>query len=162
MVGIKGPEDVTPTPGSASSCALGLDESSAMVRAEADALDARLRVLVQMLSSVPGLEISVFHRHGKVRRLLGDLPYVNDLNRSTGSIQRVVIAVGRYAYWLNARPGSITCGRDPVSARPERVSEMLTFSSWARALFDDIASDNVANHDSLVALRELVEHDRVD
>jgi len=60
------------------------------------------------------------------------------------------------------KPGSITCGRDPIWAQPERVSELLSFSSWARALFDELASANVANHDSLVALRQLVEHDRVD
>ena len=162
MLGMKGPEGLPLADGDALSCGRGLDESSAMVRAEADHLDARLHALVQMMSSVPSLEISVSYRHGKVRGLLGDLPYINDLNRLTGSIQRIAIAVGRYVYWLNAKPGSIACGRDPISGRPEHVSEMLAFSSWAGALFDEIARDNVANHDSLVALRRLVEYDRVD
>jgi len=83
-----------PTAGDASSCTVGLEESSAMVRAEADHLDARLRALVRMMSSVPGLEMSVSYRPGRVRRLIGDLPYLNDLNRPTGSIQRIAIAVG--------------------------------------------------------------------
>lgn len=162
MFGIKGPEDVAPTRGDASSCALRLDESSAMVRAEADHLEVRLRAFVQRMSSVPGVGMSVSYRPGKLRRLLGDLPYLNDVNRPTGAIQRIVIAAGPYSYWLNANPSSITCGRDPISAQPERGGEMLTFSSWARALFDELANHNVANHNSLVALGQLVEHDRVD
>ena len=159
---MKGPEDLPLTGGGARSRGRGFDESSAMVRAEADHLDARLRALVQRLSAVPGLEISVSYRHGKVRTLLGDLPYVNDVNRPTGSIRRIAIAVGPYVYWLNAKPGSIACGRDPIPVQSERVGEMLTFSSWAGELFEEIARHNVANHDSLVALRQLVEHDRVD
>jgi hypothetical protein len=162
MFGIQGPEEFTATPGDVSSRAFGLDGSSAMVRAEADQLDARLRAFVQRLSFVPGLEMSVSYRHGKLRQLLGDLPYVNDLNRPTGAIRRVVVAVGPDSYWLDAKADSIACGRTPISARPQDVGEVLTFSSWARALFREIASDNVANHDSLVALRQLVEHDRVD
>lgn len=162
MHGMKGPGDLPSTDEDALSCGLGLDESSAMLRAEAAQLDARLRALVQMMSSVPGLELSVSYRQGKIRSLLGDLPYLNDVNRPARPIQRIATAVGGYVYWLNAKPGSITCGRDPISPRPECVSEMLTFSIWARALFDEVVSDNVANHDSMVALRRLVEHDRVD
>jgi len=161
MSGIEGPEEVTAAHGDASSCALGLDESSAMVRAEADHLDERLRALVQRLSFVPDLQMSVSHRHGRLRRFLGDLPYINDLNRPGGAIRKIVVAVGGNSYWLEARAGSITCGRHPISAQPGDTGERLTFSNWARALCSEIVGDNVANHDSLVALRQLVEHDRV-
>ena len=58
-----------------------LDSSAAMVRAESDQLDATLHALVRRLSSVPGLMMTVSHRHGRLRRLIGDLPYINDLNR---------------------------------------------------------------------------------
>ncbi len=42
------------------------------------------------------------------------------------------------------------------------MKEELAFSAWATALFDEIARQNLVNHESLVALRRLVEQDRVD
>ena len=42
------------------------------------------------------------------------------------------------------------------------VKEELSFSAWATALFDQIAQQNLVNHDSILALRHLVEQDRVD
>ena len=139
-----------------------LDSTSAMVRAEADYLDATLHALVTRLATVPGLSMSVSYRHGRLRRLFGDVPYVNDLNRRTGSIQRIVIAVGPRSYWLHSDLGAIRCGRDPSPPQPGQGEADLTFSAWASALFEDIATQNMINHDSLVALRHLVERDRVD
>ena len=40
------------------------------------------------------------------------------------------------------------------------MKEELPFSAWANALLDEIARQNFVNHESLVALRHLVEHDR--
>jgi len=40
--------------------------------------------------------------------------------------------------------------------------EVLSFSVWAAALFDEIARQNIVSHESMVALRNFVEHDRVD
>jgi hypothetical protein len=163
MFGTYGPEEVEGAPEDMSrGAAARLDSSSAMVRAEADHLDATLHALVTRLSSVPGLQMSVSYRHGKLRRLFGDLPYINDLNRRTSPIQRVVIAVGPYSYWLHSDLGSIRCGRDAISAQPGQVIGELTFSVWAKTLSDEIARQNLVNHDSLVALRHLVESDRVD
>jgi hypothetical protein len=144
---------------SSRSVGAGLDSSSAMLRAEADHLEATLAALVTRLSSVPGLDMTVSYRHGALRRFFGDLPYINDLNRQTGPIQRIEIIVGPDSYWLQSESGFIRCGRDASSAQG---TEALTFSVWAKTLFDEIARQNLVNHDSLVALRHLVEHDRVD
>jgi hypothetical protein len=163
MFGTHGPEDVAVASDDVSrAAAAGLDSSSAMVRVEADHLDATLNALVTRLSSVPALNLSVSYRQGKLRRFLGDLPYLNDMNRPTGPIQRIAIVVGRHSYWLHSEFGSIRCGRDAVSPKSGESNQELTFSVWARTLFDEIASQNLVNHDSLVALRHLVEHDRVD
>jgi hypothetical protein len=139
-----------------------LDSSSAMVRAESDHLDATLHALVRRLSSVPGLTMTVSHRHGRLRRLIGDLPYINDLHRWTDPIDKVEVAIGPSTYWLQSDHGSIRCGREVTSVERGRVKEELSFSIWANTLFDDIARQNFVNHESMVALRHLVEHDRVD
>lgn len=139
----------------------GLDSSSAMVRAESAQLKATLSALVTRLSSVPGLELTVSRRHGRLRRLIGDLPYVNDLHRSSDPIDRLVVSVARHTYSLHAHEDSIVCTRELDSIERGPVKERLTFSAWALALFDDISQQNFANHESLVALRHLVERDQV-
>lgn len=138
-----------------------LDSTAAMVRAESDHLDATLHALVNRLSSVPALSMQVFHRHGRLRRLIGDLPYINDLHRRTDPIEKLVISVGGRAYWLHAQGGSMSCGRNSGAFEQPGGAEELSFSEWATALFDDIARQNLVNHGSLLALRELVEQDRV-
>ncbi len=140
----------------------GLDSSAALVRAESDHLDATLHALVIRLSSVPGLKVSVAYRHGKLRRLLGDLPYINDLNRRTGPIHKLLVAVGTRSYWVRADHGSIRCGREITSGEQGQVTEEMSFSSWAATLFDEIAAQNFVNYESMAALRRLVEQDRVE
>lgn len=144
-----------------SNAATGLAVSSAMVRAESDHLDATLSALVTRLSSVPGLQLAVSRRQGRLRRLIGDLPYVNDLHRSTDPVREVVVVVGPCSYWLHSEHGAIRCGTEVTSLERGLVKEELPFSAWATALFDEIARQNLVNHDSLVALRHLVEQDRV-
>jgi len=139
-----------------------VDRSSAMVRAESDHLDATLHALVRKLSSVPGLAMSVSHRHGRLRRLIGDLPYINDLHRSSDPINKVDVTVGASTYWLRADFGSISCGREPTSMERTADKQELSFRAWATELFDEIARQNLVNHESMVALRHLVELDRVD
>jgi hypothetical protein len=138
-----------------------LDSSSAMVRAESDHLDATLHALVNRLSSVPGLKLSVSYRQGRLRRLLGDLPYVGDLRRGSRAIEELVVTAAGCSYWLRRDAGSIRCGRALTSAEQQAAEEDLPFSTWASALFDEIAQQNFVNHDSLVALRHLVEQDRL-
>jgi hypothetical protein len=155
-------QDVTTTDGHVRArTTAGLDSSAAMVRAESDHLDATLHALVKRLSSVPGLKMTVSYRHGRLRRLIGDLPYVNDLHRRTDPIEELVVGVGGCSYWLRAERGAIHCGRETTTVASGQVLEQLSFSDWAPALFDDIARQNFVNHDSLVALRQLVEQDRV-
>lgn len=140
----------------------GLDSSSAMIRAESDYLDATLHALVNRLSSVPGLKIAVSYRHGRLRRLIGDLPYINDLHRRTDPVHKIVVAVGPCSYWLDSDHGAIKCGREVTSIERGQEKEELSFSAWATMLFDEIARQNFVNHESIVALRHLVEQDRVE
>ncbi len=144
----------------------GVDSSSAMVRAESDLLDATLHALIRRLSSVPGLEMVVSYRHGRIRRLIGDLPYVNDLHRRTDPIDELlpidelVVTVDTCSYWLHSKHGSIRCGRQAAATEGGQGKEELSFLDWASTLFDAIAQQNFGNHESMVALRNLVEQDR--
>ncbi len=160
---LRGAQDVTASDvGPRPDTGAGLDFSSAMVRAEAGHLDATLHVLVKRLSSVPGLKMAVSYRHGKLRRLLGDLPYINDLHRSTDAIVEIVVVVGPRSYSLRSDRGSIICVREVTSLERGQVKEELSFSVWATELFDHIAEQNFVNHDSMMALRHLIEQDRVE
>jgi hypothetical protein len=162
MYGTDGPDDVAVAPAGAQQGAVDFDSSSAMVRAEAEHLEATLGALVAALSSVPGLKLSVYPHPGILRKLLGDLPYINDMARRKGQIQRIAVAIGPWSYWLHSELGSIKCGRDAAAAQAGQANEQMTFSAWVTALFEQIARQNLVNHDSLVALRQLVERDRVD
>ncbi len=150
-------EDVATTGAVRTDVADRLDATSAMVRAESEHLDATLHVLVQRLSSVPGLKITDSHRHGWFRRLLGDLPYINDPHRERDPVQKIAIALGPSTYWLHSRKDSIRCGVDIASAERPPARQELTFAVWATKLFDEIAQENLVNHESLAALRQLVE-----
>src|SRR5205807_304143 len=111
MFGIeRGEGAASASAGEPTSATASFDSSAAMVRSEADHLDATLHALVTRLSSVPGLHLSVSYRHGRLRRFLGDLPYINDLNRRTGPVQRIAVAVGSQSYWLHRDLGWIQCG----------------------------------------------------
>ncbi|MBV8432564.1 MAG: hypothetical protein JO244_15475, partial [Solirubrobacterales bacterium] len=137
MSGIHSPEQAgTAWDGSDTGPARGLDATSAMVRAEADHLEATLQALVARLGSVPGLSLSVSYRHGRLRRFLGDLPYINDLTRKTGPLQRLVIGVGEHTYVLHRHLGAIRCSRQRRPAQPGHHVEELSFGTWAKALFE--------------------------
>lgn len=146
--------------GAWTSTGAGLDPSAELLGAESDHLDGTIRALIARMSSVPGLKVSVAYREGKLRRLPGDLPYSNDLNRRTGPIQRLVVAVGTRSYWVHADDGQIRCGREITLGRHGQVTEEMSFSIWARTLFGEIAVQNLANYESMLALRRRVEQDR--
>ena len=137
------------------------DASAAMVRAEAAELPAMVHALVQRLSSVPGLELKVARRHGRLRRLLGDLPYLNGIHRTSDPVERIDVAVGLSSYWLIAERSAIRCGRRGSSSERGDREEELSFEAWASALFDAVAAQNSVNLESVAALRRLVERDRL-
>ncbi len=136
------------------------EESAAMLRAEATDADAMLHSLADRLEAVPGLTVVVTHRHGRVRRLIGDIPYVNDLHRRTDPIDRIVVTVGPLDYWVAPVDGSIRGGTGAPARGPGPVDRTAPFAEWADRLFDAIVRQNHANHQSLVALRTLIEQDR--
>jgi hypothetical protein len=148
--------DDAPRPSAASE----FEESAARLRVEAADADALLHALVDRLDAVPGLTVTVTYRHGRVRRLIGDIPYVNDLHRRTDPIDRIVVTLGPVDYWVTAADGSVRCGADDRSAVRPGSGDDLPFGAWAERLFDDIVTQNHANQESLAALRALIEHDR--
>jgi hypothetical protein len=98
-----------------------------------------------------------------LRRLIGDLPYLNGRRGSSAPIQRVSVALGPRTYLLAVAPGSIRCWIEGTSLdRPGGPAEQLPFRDWATRLLGEVAEQNLVNYSSLVALRHLVVHDRMD
>lgn len=67
-----------------------LEVSAAWLRSESGTLVPLLDASADRLSAVPGLQVVVTRRRGRLRRLLGDLPYLNDLHRRTAPVDTIV------------------------------------------------------------------------
>jgi len=131
-----------------------LETSAAWLRFDWEDVDALLHALVERLSSVPGLKIVVNYRNGRLRRLIGDIPYVNDLHRSSDPIRRMAVTVGVSEYWVESKDGALACGVDTLSLQKGPATEPLPFSGWADLLLREIVSQNHMSHESAVALRK--------
>jgi hypothetical protein len=139
---------------------MDLENSAAVLRFEVQDLDALLRALAERLSSVPGLKIEVSYRRGRLRRLIGDIPYVNDLHRPWDPIHRMVITIGANAYWVQSTDGVLTSGIDTLTLQRGPASDPLLFPAWADLLIGEIVSQNHISHESALALRNLIEGER--
>ncbi len=136
------------------------DSSAALVRIDVEDLDALLHALVERLSSVPGLKIVVTYRNGRLRQLIGDIPYVNDLHRSSDPIRRMAVTVATSEYWVESTGGTLTCGIDTVTLQRLPTPDPLSFPVWADRLFHEVVRQNHISHESAVALRNLIEGER--
>ena len=132
------------------------------MRAESDHAQATVHALVGRLSAIPGLDLRVFYGQGRLRRLLGDLPYLNELHRRADPIRRLEVSAAGTCYWLRCEPGAIHCGRELAPAHRAPVHEELPFASWAAELFAEISRQSHASQDAMSALRALVEHDQLN
>ena len=137
-----------------------LETSAAMLRFDLADVDALLHALVERLSSVPGLKIVVSYRNGRLRRLIGDIPYVNDLHRSSDPIRRMAVTVGSGEYWVESKDGALACGVDTLTLQRGPATDPVPFPAWADLLLDEIVSQNHISHESAVALRNLIEGER--
>lgn len=137
-----------------------LERESAVLRSESADLDAMLLGLIERLQAIPGLQVVVKQRHRRVRRLIGDIPYINDLHRRSDRIDRVAVTVGGANYWVESDGRSVTCGQDLVPVAEGRPSTHLAFGDWSDALFAGISRSNREALDALSALRGLVEDEQ--
>lgn len=131
-----------------------------MLRSESADADAMLRSLADRLGAIPGLVVSVTRRRGKVRRLIGDLPYVDDLPRRAGPIEKIVVTVGGVDHWVLSVDGSLRFGTGTLVLGSDRAHNAGSFATWADGLLDAVVRQGRADHDALVGLRALIEQDR--
>jgi hypothetical protein len=143
-------------PGDPGGRATAFELSSAALRSEHGALDATLHGLVARLSGVPGLNVAVTRRRPWWRRVLGDLPYLEDRALRKGPIETVTVSTGRRRYELVRAGASIRSTREQQGDPPQE----LDFTRWAGSLLADIEAENQTSHDSLRALRAFVEHEQ--
>ncbi|MHB8220384.1 MAG: hypothetical protein ACYDHU_08710 [Acidimicrobiales bacterium] len=139
----------------------GLDFRAAELRAEVPSVDAMLHALVERLEGIPGLVMSVVYRHARWRRLIGDIPFVNDLHRRDDPIRNIAVTVGTTEYRLRATGGTIRCGTDTVVPGRGRTTEEIPFTRWAEALFQALTHETRIHQDSIAALRDLIEKNRL-
>jgi hypothetical protein len=137
-----------------------LEGSAAVVRFDMDDVDALLHALVERLSSVPGLKIVVTHGNRRIRRLLGDIPYVTDRHRRSDPIRRIAVTIRTIEYWVASTHGTLTCGIGRLTLQRGASNDPLPFAVWADRLVDEIVSQNHISHESVVALRNLIEGQR--
>jgi hypothetical protein len=149
------PEPPVPAPSAASGPA-SLDAAAASLRADAGELDLLLRTLADKLGAVPGIETSVRHRRPRWRRLLGDLPYVNDLARRSGPIESVRVEVGGTTYQLAVRDLTIAC----TVTGPGGTPALRPFDAWLDELQAAIDQRARLSQESLAALQQLIVYDR--
>jgi hypothetical protein len=127
------------------------------VRRQLSESDALLHALVDRLSGVPGLNLKVDYRRGRWRRLVGDLPYVNDLHKKSYPIGSIRVGVGTTAYWVRATHGSLSCGSDNLSVDHGMVTEEQSVPAWTRGLLATLEAQCHLDPVSLSALRDLTD-----
>ena len=140
----------------------GLDAAAASLRADVDQLDVLLRSLVDKLRAIPGLSPAVTYRRSRLRRILGDLPYVNDLYRRSSPIERISVTVADRAFELGATTSSITCSIESRAPSAARSVTVVSFSEWIKELMATIDERNRLAADSMAALQHLIVFDQVD
>ena len=139
---------------------VGIEHSAAMLRVEADDLDPLLRALAERLEAVPGLPVQVTKRHGRLRGLVGDLPYVERLHRRNDRVVRIVVTVGDDRHWVAREGTSLRCGVDRVAADKGAVTVYQSVPTWVGELVAAIDQRNSAEREAIAALRHLVEGGR--
>ena len=148
--------DLMPEPEPAPSPVEQFDASASVLRAEAMDADALLHALADRLDAVPGLAVTVTRRHGRLRRMVGDLPYLNDLHRRSDPVERLVVTMDSDQYWVSEDDGTLRCGVDNGARVPGTHGSVVPFPEWSDRLFDAIDRQNIANATTLAALRSLI------
>jgi hypothetical protein len=138
----------------------GLDAASAELQASGGDLDLLLHRLVEKLKAVPGLEPVVSYRHGRLRRLLGDLPYVNDLHARSQPVSAIHVRAGAEDYLLDAKATSISCRIEKHSATGTVTTQPVTFSRWITDLIAAVEERSRVASESIAALETLIVYDR--
>jgi len=109
---------------------------------------------------VPGLDPVVTYRRSRWRRLVGDIPYVNDLHSGSQPIEGIHVAVGAADYRLAAAASSITCRVETTGPAGAATSTVLPFARWIADMTSAVAERSRMAHESLAALENLIVYDR--
>jgi hypothetical protein len=122
--------------------------------------DAFVIALVERLSAVPGLPVVVGYQKGRIRKAVGDIPYVNDMHRSSDPIRSLKVTVGTTEYWVNPATGTLRCGIDTVTMTRGRTSDIVALAEWTDLLLEDVIRHNHLDPESGAALRNLIHGNR--
>ncbi len=146
------PGDLTPTDRS---------PDDALIRHESVDHDGFIEALIERLSSISGLQMVVKYPKGRVRKAIGDIPYLNDLHRSSDPISRLTVTVETVEYWVEPTGGSPWCGIDTVTLAGGRTSAIYELPSWTNLLLEDVIRHNHLDPESAASLHNLIRGERV-
>jgi hypothetical protein len=132
-----------------------------LLRRESVDHDGFIDALIDRLSSVPGLQMAVKSHKGRVRRAIGDIPFVNDMHRSSDPIRSLRVSVGSSEYWVEPTTGSPWCGVDTVTVTRGRTTEIYELATWTDLLIEDVIRHKHLDPESAAALRSLIHGERV-
>lgn len=133
----------------------------ALIRRESVDQDGFIEALIERLSSVSGLQMVVKHPKGRIRKAIGDLPYVNDMHRSSAPISRLTVTVDSIEYWVEPTSGPPWCGIDSVTLAGGRTSAIFELATWTDLLLEDVIRHKHLDPESATALRNLIRGERV-
>jgi hypothetical protein len=123
--------------------------------------DGFIDALIERLSSVPGLQMVVKTHKGRVRRAIGDIPYLNDMHKPSDPIRSLTVTVGTSEYWVEPTSGTPWCGIDTVTLTRGRTSETFELAPWTDLLLEDVIRNKHLDPESAAALRSLIRGERV-
>ncbi len=133
-----------------------LEASAASIRADVGDFSVLLHALVDRLSAIPGLYVRVKYHQSKLSRLIGDLPYVNDIHKRSAPVQSIRVKILTTEHWIVADGAAITCGTSGLSANRGLVSTEIPFPLWIRGLIEAVGEQSKVNRESLAALESLI------
>ena len=122
--------------------------------------EAFIYALAERLSAVPGLPVVVEYHKGRIRKVVGDIPYVNDMHRSSDPIRSLTVTVDTVEYWMKPTTGLLRCGIDTVTMMRGRTSEIVELAAWTDLLLEDVIRHSHLDPESGAALRSLIHGDR--
>ncbi len=133
---------------------MNLDDAASSLRAAAADKAALLQALAGCLADIPGLQLQVVRRRGKLRRIFGDIPYVNDFQRRSAPVSAIRVQVGDRLFELESTGPKFDCFSGPSGSAGSRKN--MPFPEWMAGLVGELAEMSRVSAGAIEALENLL------
>ncbi|HTW97706.1 MAG TPA: hypothetical protein VMD59_02955 [Acidimicrobiales bacterium] len=104
---------------------MSLDDAAASLRSNAADAPVLLHALALRLGDVPGLAVQVSRRRGRISRLVGDIPSVNDFRLKSAPVTAIRAQVRDRVFEIEATGYGIQCSSGASTER-----RVVPFAQW--------------------------------